>query len=227
MARRSLDTRARLSLFVLGGAMAALLFASAATLRYWQGWVYLAIFIGAAAETTRYLLRQDRPLLERRMRGGPTAETRPAQRIIMLFASVLFVALLVVPALARRFGGATAPLDVIFAGDALVLLGFAGILRVYRENSFTAATIEVGRDQKVVTTGPYAIVRHPMYACGLLYLLGTPLALGSYWGLLPFVAMLPVLIWRLVDEERLLAASLPGYADYRSRVRWRLVPFVW
>jgi protein-S-isoprenylcysteine O-methyltransferase Ste14 len=225
--RRSLGARALLSLVVLGAVMAALVFAAAGTLRYRQAWVYLAIFTGASALTTLHLLQHDRPLLERRMRGGPTAETRSAQRIIMLCTSVLFVALLVVPGLDRRFGGAMAPLAVVVAGDALVLLGFAGIFRVYRENSFTSATIEVSGDQKVVSTGPYAVVRHPMYASAALYLLGTPLALGSYWGLVPFVAMLPFLVWRLVDEERLLAASLPGYADYRRRVRYRLVPFVW
>ena len=227
MARRSLGARALLSLVVLCAVMAAFLFVPAGTLRYWQAWVYLAFFTGASALTTLYLLRHDRSLLERRMRGGPTAETRFAQRLIMLCTSVLFVALLVVPALARRVGGDTLPPAAVLAGDALVLLGFAGIFRVYRENSFTSATIEVSGDQKVVSTGPYAVVRHPMYASASLYLLGTPLALGSYWGLVPFVAMLPFLVWRLVDEERLLATSLPGYADYRKRVRYRLVPFVW
>jgi protein-S-isoprenylcysteine O-methyltransferase Ste14 len=98
---------------------------------------------------------------------------------------------------------------------------------VYRENPFTSATIEIAQSQTVVSTGPYAIVRHPMYASALLYLLGTPLALGSYWGLVPLAAMMPFLIWRLLDEERFLARNLPGYTEYQSRVRHRLVPFVW
>jgi protein-S-isoprenylcysteine O-methyltransferase Ste14 len=91
-------------------------------------------------------------------------------------------------------------------------------------NTFTSATIEIAEDQKVISTGPYALVRHPMYAGALLYCLGTPLALGSYWGILAFLAMIPFLIWRLVDEERLLAKNLPGYAEYCARVRWRLIP---
>ena len=113
------------------------------------------------------------------------------------------------------------------AGDVLVAIGFCFIFRVYRENTFTSATIEVAEDQTVISTGPYAIVRHPMYASASLYLLGTPLALGSYWGLVPIAAMMPFLIWRLLDEERFLAKNLPGYTEYQKRVRHRLVPFVW
>jgi len=96
-----------------------------------------------------------------------------------------------------------------------------------RENTFSSATIQVVENQKVISTGPYAIVRHPMYASGSLYVIGTPLALGSYWGFVPFAAMLPFLLWRLFDEERFLAKNLPGYPEYQKRVRQRLVPFVW
>jgi protein-S-isoprenylcysteine O-methyltransferase Ste14 len=137
------------------------------------------------------------------------------------------VALLVVPALDHRHGRSAVPLGGVVAGDALVALGFYFIFLVYRENTFTSATIEVAPNQTVVSTGPYAIVRHPMYASGLLYLLGTPLALGSLWGLAVLAGMLPFLIWRLLDEERLLTEQLPGYRDYRQKVRYRLVPGVW
>lgn len=113
------------------------------------------------------------------------------------------------------------------AGDALVAIGFYLISLVYKENTFASATIEVAENQKVISTGPYAIVRHPMYASASLYLLGTPLALGSYWGFIPFAAMMPFLIWRLIDEERFLAGNLSGYTEYQKRVRYRLVPFVW
>ena len=98
---------------------------------------------------------------------------------------------------------------------------------VYRANTYTSAVIEVAQGQKVVSTGPYGIVRHPMYASALLYLVATPIALGSYWGLLAFALMLPVLIWRLLDEEKLLARDLTGYTDYQQRVHHRLVPFLW
>ncbi len=108
-----------------------------------------------------------------------------------------------------------------------VAVGFALIVRVYRANTFTSATIEVAEGQRVISTGPYSVVRHPMYASALLYLIGTPLALGSYWGLVPFVVIVPFLIWRLFDEEQLLAESLAGYSEYQRRVRHRLIPFVW
>jgi protein-S-isoprenylcysteine O-methyltransferase Ste14 len=207
--------------------MGLLLFVPAGTAHYWQGWVYLALFVGASALTTLYLLKRDRALLERRMRGGPTAEKRPMQRFIMICTSIGFIALLVVPGLDRRFGWSEVPLALVVVGDALVAIGFSLIFVVYRENTFTSATIEVAENQKVVSTGPYAFVRHPMYASALLYLVGTPLALGSYWGVVPIAAMLPFLIWRLFDEEAFLVKNLPGYAEYRTRVRHRLIPFIW
>jgi protein-S-isoprenylcysteine O-methyltransferase Ste14 len=223
----NLNTRAWISLAVLALVMGLLVFVPAGTVRYWQAWVYLSVFIGASVLTTLYLVRHDPALLERRMKGGPTAERRPTQKLIMLGTSVGFIGLLVVPALDVRYGWSSVPAGVVLLGDALVMVGFYFISIVYRENTFTSATIEVAKDQKVITTGPYAIVRHPMYAGGLLYLLGTPLALGSYRGLVVFAAIFPLLLWRLFDEERFLSTNLPGYAEYRQRVRHRLVPFVW
>jgi protein-S-isoprenylcysteine O-methyltransferase Ste14 len=224
---KNLAVKAWLSLAALAVVMAVLLFVPAGTLRYWQAWVYLLVFVGASALVTLDLLRNDRALLERRMKGGPTAEQRPLQKLIMLAAAACFIALLLVPSLDHRFAWSSVPTVLVIAGDALVAIGFYLIARVYRENSFTAATIEVMQDQTVISTGPYAVVRHPMYASSLLYLLGTPLALGSYWGFVPVAAMIPLLVWRLRDEERLLARNLPGYTDYQQRVRRRLVPFVW
>jgi len=223
----SLAARALSSLAVLAAVMALLVFGTAGTVRYWQAWVYLAVFFGASLITTLDLMRRDPALLERRMRGGPTAEKRPAQRLVMLGASVGFISLLMLPALDRRFNWSDVSLAVVVAGDVLVVVGFYFILRVYRENTFTSATIEIAANQTVVSTGPYAIVRHPMYASALLYVVGTPLALGSYWGLIGVAVMLPFLIWRLFDEERMLVAGLPGYVEYERKVRYRLIPFVW
>lgn len=223
----TLVMRAWLSVVALAIVMGVILFIPAGTIRYWQAWLYLAVFFGATVFTTRDLAQHDPALLERRMRGGPTAERESMQRVIMVLASLCFVALLMVPALDHRFRWSFVPPWAVFAGNVLVALGFYGILRVYRENTFTAATIQVEAGQTVIDTGPYAIVRHPMYASALLYLIGTPLALGSYYGLLAFIAMVPVLVWRLVDEERLLARTLPGYRDYQRRVSRRLVPYVW
>jgi len=221
----NLNTKAWLSLAVLAIVMGLLLFVPAWTVHYWQAWAYLSMFTGASILTTLYLMRHDPMLLERRMRAGPTAERQPAQRLIMLCTSIGFIALLVVPALDFRFGWSAVPLGGVVVGDVLVVIGFYFISLVYRANTFTSATIEVAEDQKVISTGPYAVVRHPMYASASLYLLGTPLALGSYWGLVVLGAMIPFLLWRLFDEERFLAKNLPGYTEYRKRVRYRLVPF--
>lgn len=224
---KNLNARAWLALVALAIVMGLLLFVPAGTLDYWEAWVYLGVFVGASALLTLDLMKRDPALLERRMTGGPAAEKRPTQRLIMLFASAGFIAILVVPALDHRFGWSTMSTAFVVIGDALVAIGFYFILLVYRENTFTAATVDVAADQKVISTGPYALVRHPMYASALLYVLGTPLALRSRWGLVPVAAMLIVLIWRLLDEERLLAQELPGYSDYQQRVRFRLVPFLW
>ena len=224
---KNLKAKAWLALVVLSAVMGLLLFVPAGSVQYWQAWGYLSIFTGASVLTTLYLAKKDPALLERRMSAGPTAEKRPAQKVIMLFTSLGFIALLVVPALDHRLGWSAVPLPGVVIGGVLVAVGFYLIFLVYRANTYTSATIEVAKDQKVISTGPYAIVRHPMYASGLLYLLGTPLALGSYWGLVPLVAMLPFLIWRLRDEERFLAKNLSGYAEYQKRVRYRLVPFLW
>ena len=145
----------------------------------------------------------------------------------MMGASLGFIGLLLLPALDFRFRWSVVPLPLILLGDVLFVIGFGFIGRVYRENTYTAATIQVAQGQRVISTGPYAVVRHPMYASGLLYVIGTPLALGSYVGLLAVAFMLPFLIWRLLDEERVLAQELQGYVDYQARVRYRLIPFVW
>jgi len=223
----SLNSKAWLAVAALAAVMGLLIFGAAGTMSYWQGWAYLVVFTSASVLMTGYLMKRDPALLERRMTGGPTAEKRPIQRLIMWFASIGFIALIVVPPIGYRLHGSMLRPSVNLIGDALVAIGFYLIFLVYRENTFTSATIEVAENQRVISTGPYAIVRHPMYASASLYLAGTPLALGSLWGFVPLALMIPVLIWRLLDEERFLAKNLPGYADYQSRVRHRLIPFVW
>jgi len=223
----SLNAKAWVAVVALAAVMGVLIFGAAGTISYWQGWAYLAVFTSASVLMTGYLMKRDPALLERRMTGGPTAEKRPAQKLIMWFASIGFIALIVVPPIGYRLHGSTLTPSVNLIGDALVAIGFYLIFLVYRENTFTSATIEVAENQRVISTGPYAIVRHPMYASASLYLAGTPLALGSLWGFVPLALMIPVLIWRLLDEERFLAKNLSGYTDYQSRVRHRLIPFVW
>ncbi len=223
----NLNSEAWLRLVALTVVMGLLVLVPAGTGRFWQAWVYLATFTGACVLVTLDVMRRDPALLRRRIRGGPTAEVQPTQRLIMLFLLLGFVSLLVVPGLDRRFAWSAVPVYVVAAGDILTVVGFYVIFLVYRENTFTSATVEVADNQRVVSTGPYAVVRHPMYAGGLLYLLGTPLALGSWWGLFGLGVMLPFLAWRVLDEERLLAQDLAGYREYLRRVPWRLVPGVW
>jgi protein-S-isoprenylcysteine O-methyltransferase Ste14 len=224
---KTLNARAWRGIALLAIVMGLGLFSMAGTVRYWQAWVYLAAFCGSAVGVTLYLAKHNPALLERRLSAGPTAEKEQSQKIIMAIASVGFIALLVIPALDHRFAWSSVPLYVVVVGDILTLASFYIIFLVYRENTFTSATIEVAADQRVISSGPYAVVRHPMYAGSLPLLVGTPLALGSYWGLLALAATMPALIWRLFDEERFLSQNLAGYTEYRAKLRWRLIPGVW
>jgi protein-S-isoprenylcysteine O-methyltransferase Ste14 len=207
--------------------MGALLFLPAWTLQWWQAWAFLGVFGASGLTIVTYLLIRDRALLERRMSGGPTAEKRTSQRIIMSILSLGFVALLVVPAIDHRFGWSAVPAVVSIVADVVFAIGYLIIFLVFRENSFTSATIEVAPDQRVISTGPYGIVRHPMYSGSLIYLLSMPIALGSWSALLVIVPLLPFFVWRIFDEEGLLRDSLSGYSDYTHRVRYRLIPYVW
>jgi len=221
------NKRALVGLLGLFVAMAALLFLPAWTLRYWQAWLFLSLFFGASVAVTVYLMKSDPGLLERRIYAGPTAEKEKSQKIIQSITALGFVAMLVVPALDRRLGWSAVPLWATLAGDVLVAIGFLIIFLVYKENAFASATIEVYPEQKVITTGLYGLVRHPMYMGGLFLFVGMCLALGSWWDFLVFLLMVPALMWRIFDEEKLLAKELPGYLEYRNNVRRRLIPFVW
>jgi len=223
----SLYARGFIGLAILFAVMATLLFVSAGTLHYWQAWAFLVVYFGASIAISLYLIRRDPGLLERRMRGGPFAEKEPAQRIIMSITSIGFIALIVVPALDRRFGWSHVPDYAVAAGNLLMLLGWLGIYVVFRENSFASSTIESAADQRVISSGPYARIRHPMYAAALVMLLGISPALGSWWGVPIVAALLPALIWRMIDEEHFLRRNLPGYTEYQGRVRYRLMPHVW
>ncbi len=221
-----LNTRAWLGLAAVIIVMGLLIFISAGTVHYWQAWTYLVVYFGASLLISLYLMKKDPALLQRRMSGGPTAEKTRTQQFSMLFASAGFIGSLIVPALDHRFAWSNMPIYAVVAGDILTVVSFYIMFLVFRENSFASATIEIAEDQKVISTGLYAFVRHPMYAGGSLLFIGTPLALGSYWGLLTFAIVLPALIWRLLDEEKFLAKNLPGYIDYCAKVGWRLIPGV-
>ena len=207
-------------------ALGLIIFLCAWDLRLWQGWAFLAVFGLATVWTTAALLKRDPALVERRMQAGPAAEGRPQQKLIQTLNMLIFLALIALPALDHRFGWSHAPTWVAIAGDVMVAAGFWGIYQVFRANSFASATVAVNAGQTLISTGPYGIVRHPMYAAAIPLVFGGPLAMQSYWGTLPAFALMAGIIWRLFDEERLLAAELPGYDDYRRKVSFRLLPGV-
>ena len=204
--------------------LAAALFGAARTLRFWQAWVYLAVFFACVTAVTIDLLKRDRALLERRLRAGPAAERETIQKIIQALAALCFIAIFVIAGLDR---GAHVEPAISLVADAAVAGGFAIVWRTFRANTFTAAVVEVQEGQRVIDTGPYALVRHPMYAGGILLVAATPPALGSWRALIPAALLAVAVVARLLHEERLLAKELAGYDDYRRKVRWRLIPRVW
>jgi len=224
---KDLNKKAFVGLLQLFISMTVLLFLPAWTFYYWQAWVFLAVFFVPVLAITLYLTRKDPKLLERRTTGGPISEKEKNQKIIQSLASIAFIAVVVFPAIDHRRAWSRVPPYGVAAGDFLVALGLLAIFLVFKENTFTSAIIEVAAEQKVITTGPYALVRHPMYSGALVMLSGIPLALGSWWGLLTVIPMTMVIIWRLLDEEKFLARNLSGYSEYMKKVKYRLVPFVW
>ncbi len=207
--------------------LALALFLSAGSLLFWQAWAYLMVFSVCVTLITAYLARYDPRLLASRVQAGPTAETQKSQQILQSLASLFFIGLYIVPGLDFRFHWSNMPVVLSLIADGIVALSLFIVFLVFRENTYTSATVEVVNEQKVISSGPYSLVRHPMYAGAFLLLLFTPPALGSWVGI-PFVLpVILVIIARLLEEEKFLAANLPGYEEYRHKVRYRLIPFVW
>lgn len=213
---------------VLGVAyFVAVLFWPAGTFDYWQAWVFLTVFMVTTLGPSGWLAVRHPDVLARRMKAGPTAETRPAQRLIITLTLVLVTATFVLSSLDHRFGWSSVPVWLVILGNILVALGLGGAQLVIVQNHYAAATIRIEADQPLVSTGLYGLVRHPMYTAASLTMLATPLALDSLWGLLAVAASAPVLVARILDEEKMLTAGLPGYRDYQRQVRYRLVPALW
>jgi protein-S-isoprenylcysteine O-methyltransferase Ste14 len=204
-----------------------LLFWPAGTFDYWQAWVFIAVFAVTSSGPTIYWGLRNPDVLRRRIRSGPTAETRPVQKVATVGISASVVAMLVVSALDHRFGWSQVPTPIVIAGDVLVGVGLGIATLVVGQNNYAAATVTVEAGQPVVDTGLYALVRHPMYASALVMLVGMPLALHSYWGLLILVPCIAMLVLRIGDEEKMLRQELAGYDEYTHTVHYRLAPGVW
>lgn len=207
--------------------IAMALFLPAGSLAFWHAWVYLAVFAGSTILITGYLFRHDQELLARRVRIGPTAETEKSQRIFHSLASLFFIAMFIVPGLDYRFNWSNVPPAASLIADGFAALGFYIVFLAFRENSYTSTAVEVAEEQEVITTGPYHIVRHPMYAGAFLLVMVTPLALGS-WVAAPLpVPLMLVIVLRLLVEEKYLSANLKGYREYCCKVPYRIIPRVW
>ena len=223
----SIGVRATVQSVIALLAFGVLLFVPAGTLHYWQAWVFLAVFTIASLYSAVYLFRKNPAVVERRMRAGPRAETRPVQKVVTSAISVVFIAVLVFSALDHRFGWSPVPLAISLIGDALVAIGLGIAIFTVNQNSYAAANIAVEETQTVPSTGLYGIVRHPMYVGGLIMFAGIPLALDSCWGLAVLVPVVIAVVVRIADEEKLLNQELAGYREYASKVHHRLVPYVW
>ena len=205
----------------------AMLFVPAGSVRYWQGWVFLAVVLVAAWAPTVYMLRTNPVALQGRISGGPTAEARIAQKVLIAGLYVSLAAMVTVSVLDHRFGWSAVPATICLVGDVLVAAGLGVVALVIIQNSYASSTVRVQAGQHVVSTGLYGLVRHPMYTGNVIMMIGIPLALGSYWGLVFVVPGLIVLALRIRDEEKLLAEQLTGYREYTQEVRYRLAPLVW
>jgi protein-S-isoprenylcysteine O-methyltransferase Ste14 len=201
-----------------------LLFIPAGTWTYWQAWLYVLSLLFPMTYATLYFLKHDPEFLERRLQSR---EQEPVQKRIVRWGLILFILAFLVPGLDRRFGWSHVPTFIVIVASGIVFLSYLGIIQVFKANSYAARTIRVEKGQKLAAKGPYAIVRHPMYACVVMMYVASPIALGSVWGLLPAMAIIPLLIARIKNEEEVLERELIGYKDYEQQTRYRLVPGAW
>lgn len=214
-----------LAKFILGVALiAALLFLPARTINYFGAWLFMGVLFVPVLIAGIVLYLKAPRLLERRLSHK---EKEKSQRRVVGLSGLMFVSCFVLSSLDFRFGWSVVPLWVSIAAAVAFLTGYGIFAEVMRENEFLSRTIEVREGQTVVSTGLYGVVRHPMYAATLLMFLPMPLILGSWWGLAPLALYPAIIAVRIVGEERLLEGELDGYAEYKSKVKYRLIPFVW
>lgn len=199
-------------------------FVTAGTIFYWYGWSYLGLLFGSITFIAIHLLRHDRQLLERRLRTRKTEET---QKVVTGIGLLPFLLLLLIPGVDYRFGWSSVPVPIIVLADVAFIFGYCIFYLTLRENSYASRVIEVENGQKVVSTGPYSVVRHPMYLAILIIMGFTPLCLGSYFGTIMIVPLLLLLVFRILNEEKMLLENLPGYREYFEKTKYRLIPKVW
>jgi protein-S-isoprenylcysteine O-methyltransferase Ste14 len=206
--------------------MGTAIFLPAASLKYALAWIYLTIFSVLVLLITLYLFRFDKHLLKSRLAAGPVAEPTRTQQIIQSLAALSFLGTYITSSFDHRYHWSIVPSSVSYLADAGCTLAFIFVFYVFKQNTYLSATIEVQARQQVITTGLYAIVRHPMYTGAIALMLFTPIALGSFWGLAPSMILAIVIAIRAINEEHQLSASLPGYKEYCTKVKYRLIPHI-
>jgi len=224
LSKRELTTKVFARILIFIPVLLAMFFLTAGTFAYWEAWVYLAVTLVPMFFFLAYFLKYDPELLERRMR---MKEKEAEQKLIIKIASLCYVLTFLLPGFDQRFQWSDVPVGVVIAADALVLLGYGMVFFVMRENRYASRIIEVEPGQQVITSGPYSIVRHPMYLGVLLMFLSAPLALGSYWAIIPALLIPPTLVARIRNEEKVLERDLEGYQQYMQKTKYRLIPGIW
>ena len=204
--------------------IALFIFLPAGSFQFWEGWVYSFVLFIPLVTTLRYLVKNDPELLKRRMR---LKEKETTQKRIVGISRIPFILGFLIPGFDYRFNWSDISPFLVIIANLMVFIGYWLVFLAFRENSYTSRIVEVEKNQHVITTGPYSIVRNPMYSGIILMYLFTPIALGSWWGLLVFVFTPLVLVLRIFNEEKLLLRELPGYTEYCKKVRYRLMPYFW
>jgi protein-S-isoprenylcysteine O-methyltransferase Ste14 len=206
--------------FVLGG----MFFLPAGTFAYWEAWTYIAVLFIPMFFVFIYLVKKEPELLARRMK---MKEKEAEQKLIIKLSYIPFLVAFLLPGLDKRFGWSNVPVVVVLIADILVLISYGIFFLVIKENPYASRIVEVEPEQTVITSGPYAKVRHPMYSVVLTMYLFSPLALGSYWAIIPIIFIIPLIVARILNEEKVLLRDLDGYEEYMQKTRYRLIPGIW
>ncbi len=213
-------SRVLLAVIVLG----LLFFFPAGTFNYWQAWIYCGTLFIPMIIIMIYLLRNNPELLERRLKMKE--KERPQKLIFKLGIVFLFLAF-IIPGVDFRFKWSYVPIAVVIFTDVIFLVGYLLFFLVLKTNTFASRIIEVEKEQRVISTGLYAIIRHPMYLAVLLMYCSSPLALGSYWAMLAIIPFPILIVFRIINEEKVLIKELPDYKEYLQKTKYRLIPFLW
>jgi protein-S-isoprenylcysteine O-methyltransferase Ste14 len=204
--------------------ISAMLFGSAGTFDYWNAWLFIAELFIPMLFVLAYLFIKDPELLEKRMN---MKEREKVQKAYVVVSILIFIVTYLVPGLDRRYGWSHVSTWLVVVSAILMIVGYLLFFIVMRQNSYASRVIEIQQGQKVIDTGLYSIVRHPMYSAATLLYVSSTLVLGSYYALIPVVFIPAILAIRLLNEEKVLKKDLPGYSEYMAKVRYRLIPFVW